>query len=281
MECPERYSVDQILTVLHRISFFASLEHDSPLVGFPEMKLGDTDDWVGLFEFRRKREYRTFFQRLQRILRFKAADEEWAELARDKTTMRELAEFIAARASYREIKPVNLLGRECLEAGIFREMDQITNDILNGEVHVGPSTTLRSVMSKEHCKELASRLFLFFPDIYSAEGLWRRSRISNLAGWCVGLFIVLALGGVILLELGQRLPWGIGTPLLVPGAFAGMGALCLLPVMPLLGLLTMVLGIGKGPFDRTIRTYRDLVRALKTERRFPECVAIVPPLTHE
>ncbi|UCF32484.1 MAG: hypothetical protein JSV78_09120 [Phycisphaerales bacterium] len=278
MVCPERYSVDQILTVLHRISFFASLEYDSPLVGLPEMKLGDTDDWMALFEFRRKREYRAFFQRLQCLLRFKAEDEEWVELARDKTTMRELAEFIAARASYREIKPVNLLGRECLEAGIFREMEQITNDILNREVHVGPSTTLRGVMSKEHCKEFASRLFLFFPDIYSAEHLWRRSRISNLAGWSVGLFIVLVLGGVVLLEVGQRLPWGIGALLLVPGACAGMGALCLLPVMPLLGLLAMALGIGKGPFDRTIRTYRDLVRALNAERGFPESVATVPPL---
>jgi hypothetical protein len=244
------------------------------------MKLCDSDEWMGLFECRRKREYRTFFQRLQRSLRFKTEDEEWADLARDKTTMRELAEFIAARAPYREIKPVSLLGRECPEAGIFCEMEQITNDILNREVHVRPSTTLRSVMSKEHCKEFASRLFLFFPDIYSAKRLWRRSRISNLAGWSVGLFIVLALGGVILLELGQRLPWGIGTPLLVPGAFAGMGALCLLPAMPLLGLLAMVWGIGKGPFDKTIRTYRDFVRALNTERRFPESVAIVPPLTH-
>ena len=261
-----QYSVEQVLEVLQGLWPLGE-DFEAALSEFAETRLNEWEDWGvvpgwWVSKKHRQRECLEVFAGLSDVFGFSATDEEWRPLANKKTTMRELAEFIAARAPYREIRPLKILGRECLEAGIFCELERTTRQIARGDACVGPSTPLRQALNKGQRERLASRLTLFFPRLSSSADLWRKSPLANAAWCCNGAVIVLTLACAGMVALSDS------DSILAPsGCFVGMLALGLIPVLTLLGVASWVTGLGKGPFRKEIRTYRDLVNALKKQER--------------
>lgn len=262
----QRYNVPQVLRILHGLWALDGEEY-SPLGKFADVRLSEWDDWafVTAWWFQKQRAYLRLLHQLGELFGFHASEDEWLPLATGKTTMRQLAEFIAARAPYREIRPLRLLGRPCLEAGIFQELEQTTRQIVGRDIHVGPSTPLRQVLSNEQCGSLAFSLAFFFPNIHSAQNLWHRSRLDDAA--------MLSFTGMNLLAV---LAGGLGcVGWLLAGndglsAFAAMPALLALLLSPVFFLAVFVAwltGLGRGPLRKEIETYRDLVNVLKTEER--------------
>lgn len=262
-----RYSVEQVLEILQGLWPLGE-DFEAALDEFAETRLDDWEDWGVVLGWwvskkHRQRECLEVFAGLSDVFGFSATDEEWRPLANKNTTMRELAEFIAARAPYREIRPLKILGRECLEAGIFCELERTTRQIVGRDLRVGPSTPLRQTLNKGQRERLASRLTLFFPRLFSSADLWGKSPLANAAWCCGGAIVVLTLAGAGMVALSDSV--SILAPL---GGFAALFALGLIPVLALLSVASWVTGLARGPFRREIRTYRDLVNALRTQERW-------------
>ena len=247
-----RYSAEQVLDILHAWHTSAEggeLGRDE----FPALRLVD----LIALELLAGREwaYSQFFAGMADRFQFSVCDDEWQPLAQENATMGDVAEFIAARAPCREIGPATVLGRWCLEAGVFRELELSTEWIAGPDVRVGPSTLLNAVLKKKQRERLADRLRLLYRGLDQSPALWRTSVLETATFVCLGLLGVCALGSLLV-----GLKW---MGFVVLGACCGLVGLYLLPVIVLLFIVAGLAGIGKGPFHRDIKTYRDLVEALK------------------
>ena len=247
-----RYSAEQVLDILH--AWHTSAEGEE--LGcdeFTALRLVDLLDPEPLAS--RKRAYSRFFAGMADCFQFSACDDEWRPVAQKSTTMRDVAEFIAVRAPYREVAPMTILGRKCLDAGVFRELELSTEWIAGPDVRVGPSTLLNAVLKKKQRERLADRLRLLYRGLDQSPALWRTSVLETATFVCLGLLGVCPLGSLLV-----GLKW---MGFVVLGACCGLVGLYLLPVIVLLFIVAGLAGIGKGPFHRDIKTYRDLVEALK------------------
>jgi hypothetical protein len=264
MEAKISYTADEVLQILRTLWPLADGDA-SDGDDFPAITLRDWDDWAIVLDWwcsarYRKREYAQALQTISDMFGFAATEEECEPLAQGRTTMREIAEFIAARAPYRDFAPVTILGKRCPEAGIFRELEHSTEWILGQAVRVGPSTRLDAVLSKQQRERLAGRLRVLFRGLERAPELWRKSVLGSGAWWSITLAMVCAIVGTLLAAIGAEFP-------VILGGFCSALGLCMVPVFVLLAIAAGVASIGKGPFDRGIKTYRDLVNVLKTEVR--------------
>jgi len=256
-----RYTVDQVLDILWDCYRLRPECKPRP-PGFADEKVRDYEDGTP-FLWSTKNTILAFLENLATWFGFSAAEEEWGALADKRTKLRQVAEFIAARAPYREIRPLRILGSRCLDAGIFRELEHLTTQIAGEGIRIAPSTPLNEVLSKEQCGSLASRLAFFFPSIHLAENLWHRSRLETAAMLCLVAIILLVILAVGFAAVGWLLAGQDGA-----FAFAGLPALLALllcPVCVLAALVAWLADLGRGPFRKDIQTYRDLVNVLKAQ----------------
>lgn len=254
----DRYTVEQVLEILGVAYPAASLEE------FASYPLEDVCLDRPIFYAGRESYCLQLFETFQDYFHFAATREEWLPLARDETNMRELAEFIAARASYCEVGPVRILGRHCLETGIFRELQRSTNWILRRSARIAPDTRLDDVLNDAQGKLLLGRLTVLFRG--DREPNLHRSSPLSIAAWvCFALVLALAALGGLPFTLG--IYWGVDLFAAIGGIFMAF-SLYLIPVFIVLGIAAVIAGIGKGPFHKNIKTYRDLVYALKGAERW-------------
>ena len=252
MEATPRYTVKQVLEVLRRI---APYHADYPMDRFRAVQLWDyAEDPL-------RRSYRQLFSMLEDMWCVGATEDEWQALAdNDEITVLQLAEFISQRAPLCEIRPLRILGRDCLEAGIFREVAAAAIRITGTSTEVGPSTALKDALDKRQLERLKNRLWLYFPSIHSIPRLLHESVWQTL-----GAIGALAVFGLTFLSLFTH----VGTDSLLRqvlfsiGAISAAFALWLLPLWILVLILGWVLNRNRGPFRDEIQTFRDLVMALR------------------
>lgn len=256
----QRYTVEEVLEVLKDLcdgpadKRFAGV----PLRDWVFWATIDDGDWENL---------RAVCVQLETLFGFSATDQERVLLDTDSATTKDLAEFIAARAVRRPIRPLRLLGRKCEKAGLFRMLEETTGEIVGREVRIAPSTEIRKVLGKSQLRQLLSRLALYFPYLGSAPGLWYHSWISRIVSACLGLALILgaivALSGVSHATDFNSLSVKIGGP-------ATLVALLLVAFVvittPVLLVLRWLIGGNTGPLDSRIKTYRDLVEILARQK---------------
>ena len=261
MTSDTRYTVDEVLAILDRIG--QEFELHGPKGWSPALRLKHWGEWEGLFA-PSAATYLEFLSALADMFAFEASSEEWRPLAKGDTTVAQLAEFIAERAPRVEIKPLRVLGRECLEAGLFEVLADDVRRLTGNDLQFGPSTVISDVMDRRQRTRLVWRLALLLPRVQRTPDLFAKSPFGPLFGWCFGALWLFAIGGAALLRSPAWIPaqtvWnGIGVLL------TGL-ALWLIPVVALLALACCVypaLTKHRGPFHQDIRTFRDLVKALK------------------
>ena len=260
----ERFNQEQVLSVLAQVWPRRNRGlHNKSLASLSLRKWGDWD-WSWGEDFL---DFRFACRDIEDIFGFKTAETDWLTLATDKAMVGDLADFIAARAPRRSIHPVNILGRKCDKAGIFRMLEETTQELAGDSVRVGPSTRLAEVLNKDQIEKLTRRAQLHFPYIRSAEGLWYRSWLSGFVGVCLVVIFTLT---AINIETGFRMSEGFSFSTEL-GYWAGFLAFLLILGMPviLLGLLTArwALRMNTGPLDGKIKTYRDLVNVLDRQKQ--------------
>ncbi len=252
-------TVDEVLTVLHEISFWV---RSKPREDFPKMLLDDYDErcW-GLKE----KHMLPFFENLQDVFLFKAMRKEWLSLINAKTTMRQVAEFIAARAPYDEIKPLCILGRPCLKAGIFQTLADSTHRITGAEAHIGPSTPIRDVMNASQRYQLLGRFWYWCKDAHTIPRLSRISRLATAFWWCFAIVVVGGGFGYLAKALSDDgFPpgeiWSLLSEFALTLAFY---ALLALPFLWAMGWLRK----NSDPLHKSVRTFRDLVVLMEPHLR--------------
>lgn len=70
--------------------------------------------------------------------------EEWELLAAPRLTFRGLADFIRERLEPISLEPINLLGKPCRTAGIFRGLERLAGQIYPKVTRFAPSTPIRA-----------------------------------------------------------------------------------------------------------------------------------------
>ncbi len=255
-------AVDRVLDVLWRNSE-AGQEDESQIDKFAEITLDNCGDYEILFALTKRQRQCAWSKALKQwesVFGFRATAEEWSEVAGPKTTMRKLATFIAARADLREVRPVELFGRRCLEAGVFRELERATAWITGLEERIGPSTRLRSALRHRQLRQFASRLRALFPWVTSSNGQLWNAHVLYRIGWgslsaaTLGMAITEVLGWI-----GERFDASVFVGLVGAALFATvLSALAAMIFLP----AGLIWGSIQGPFRLRIRTFRDVVEAI-------------------
>lgn len=255
---PDRFTTEQVLRILHSVR-----GTDTPEPGdvFSNTTLYDWDEWevvVGPWATRKARANLNIglFQNLAEVFGFEYAESEWRSLASDKTTIGQLAEFIAERAIVRRIEPSSVLGRPCHSAGVFTVLKDATERVVGHPVRIGPSSRIDETLNKAQRGRLTELLLPYYPKLYSARDLWRMSKLTDWAERCWMGCVVLTLLSMLVFLSGS---------LALIGAFCAVIALYLLPLAILLSITAGLVNWGKGPLRRQILTYRDLVNAIKDQ----------------
>jgi hypothetical protein len=253
----ERYTTEEVLGVLW--ATYPWKTSDDPSDTFADMRLDEYDDWCLVSRYTRA--FLGFFKNLEDMFCFKATEEEWLPLAKKKTTMRELAQFIAERAPRREIRPLRILGRDCLSAGIFRQIQQVVSHVLRNDTGTAPSTPLRNALTKSQRERLRLCLYPLFPKLGADSKLWHHSLLDTLTFVSFWGIVAATLLGGLLTAIPES--WSIGPLLVVLGGFITFAGLLLIPVFILMLVTSGLVNRNRGPFNLRIRTFRDLVMALQ------------------
>jgi hypothetical protein len=263
MSTPDRYSPEQVLAVLAQV--WPHRSQEKRIERLATVPLTQWLDWISplgadtaVFSFA--------CRRIEDMFGFTSGSEDWSSLATSTASVGDLAEFIAARAPRRLIKPVNILGRKCDKAAIFRMLEETTHELVGAGVAIGPSTPLADALKKDQIEKLLTRARLYFPYLRSAKELWYRSRLSKFAEICVGTIILLTAISVAA-GLGKE----VSTFGSILGGLTAWGALLLilaiLVVLPILFIARWALRMNTGPLSGRIRTYRDLVEILNRQKQ--------------
>jgi hypothetical protein len=265
----ERFNQEEVLSVLAQV-WPDRLDEvaDQPLATVP---LGDWGDWI--WSLGDARYFCRACESLEDLFGFHAPRQDWRSLAKKETTVGDLASFIAARAPKRPIRPVNILGRKCEKAGIFRMLEETTHKLAGTGVRIGPSTPLKEVLRKRQVESLMLRSRLYFCDLGSADGLWHRSWLVGFA--CYAGLAAIFLSGItgLLILCGRALSYlGLNGDVLemlagLPAYFALLLLLLMLTIIPILFIARWAIGMHTGPLNKRIKTYRDLVEALDRQKQ--------------
>jgi hypothetical protein len=85
------------------------------------------------------KEWKAFFCQGKQVLN----PQEWEETIAPKLTFGALADFIGKHCEGVSLKPLNLFGKSCLTAGIFRDLEDITRKVYPWLGRFGPSSPIR------------------------------------------------------------------------------------------------------------------------------------------
>ncbi len=297
-----RFSVDEVLDVLYR--FYAYRWANNYRSDFADVELEAYDEWIETLGVGKRRKlYLKFFKDLCRLFECKYVKQNWIALADDKTPMIRIAKLISASAERRSIKPVAVLGSRCARAGIFLDLCTYLSHSAKSDFRVAPSSPISTTLTTELQNQLAYRIRSFFPTAEKTPNLWHESKVGNVAGvLLIGVFFgtatvaLLAFVGAILsgiasfltpswLESIRLLFAAVGSVATVVAGIFSYVLLLALPVVIVAIVLAIFANTGKGPFDGSIKTFRDLVERIAvphcescgynltglTEHRCPEC----------
>lgn len=159
----------------------------------------------------------------------------WASYLRRKRrcTVGDLSDFIARHALIEEVQPAEILGRTCLEAGVFRTIVSMLKRAGADTSNLAPSTRVRPYIrdySEVFFWDLGKIALGAMPKFEGME----RDRIEH-SGWevllwlCVGIFVSAALTGLASLLWSPLLPiagylmvsWCVGPVILIVGSWFG------------------------------------------------------------
>jgi hypothetical protein len=262
----KRLTEGQIHSVLEFIRLLAEYCEDDTVEEFSNRSIDDVFE----IEWPRRGNSLRIRKILEDAYQIQAQPREWKRILSVQTTTRELAEFVLERSGTTSIRPVRMLGEECLPAGVFRSLESISRDLTTTRDSIGPSSNLQTVLSRRKMGAFGLRLAAILPDdrfLRATFGdrrkpLWRR---------CLGVLVVCTFFGLF-----------VGFPSEIPGVsvFRAIGGLAVLislfsiVAMPIVMLIDWFLSRNQSLFAPGVDTYRDLsVLAAKHIREREEAAA--------
>ena len=255
----ERHSTDEILRSLASVT-----EYPHELGRFASTSVDDLMAWLCWDDG-----MQPFYGAMEDHFGFQTEEQEWLLFSRPETTVYILADFIASKAPVRPIGAVKVLGRSCLKAGVFRMLVRHAEHVVGRVPHVGPSANLLESLSKEQLGRVLLRAGYYFPGFYASDRVWNSLDLSKPAAAATAVAFLSA--AVLTRSAPSLAEWLLGS--------CAIGLLLLMPALLAVALFSLPVLLLRHPLRPGVRTYRDLVEILVSERDRRDVLAETEPCT--
>ncbi|HEY7428299.1 MAG TPA: hypothetical protein VH682_28960 [Gemmataceae bacterium] len=171
--------------------------------------------------------------------------EEWEKTVAPRLTFRALADFILERLNPIAFEPVNLLGKPCLTAGVFRGLERLAVEVNPRVARFAPSTPIRQCLRGVRLHRFWNRLRWMLEDQIPPPPEIQLSSRGLLHS------LVFKLGVGVAIALWKRD---------LSGVFAGI--LTTFALLIPLGIIVGFINQRLNPLPEGIETFGDLARVL-------------------